>query len=72
MYHQVNCGCDQYPHHGPGPLWNYGHCCCGHNMPHRRFPTKQEIKEELTEYLLQLRAEVEGIEEKLADLETEN
>ena len=69
MYHQGNCGCEQHSHGGPGPSWHHGHCCCGQDTPHRRFPTKQEIKEELTEYLKQLKAEAKGVEERLADLE---
>lgn len=72
MYHQVNCGCEHHSHGGPGSSWYHSHCCCGGDTPHRRFPTKQEIKEELTEYLKQLKAEAKGVEEELADLGKKN
>jgi hypothetical protein len=34
----------------------------------RRFPTKEEMIAEMEEYLKQLRAEVKGVEEHLAEL----
>ena len=40
-------------------------------MPHhgvRRFFTREEIIAELEEYLTELRAEVKGVEERLAEL----
>jgi len=72
LHHQVNNGCEHRSHGGAGPSWHHGHCCCGQDMPHRRFPTKQETQEELTEYLKQLKAEAKDVEERLADLETES
>ena len=68
MCHQVSCGCEQHSHGVQNPGWHHGHCCCGHDNVPRRFPTKQEIREELTEYLNQLKAEAKGVEEKLAEL----
>lgn len=72
MYHQVNCSDEHHSHGELGHSWHHGHCCCGQNMPHRRFPTRQEIREELIEYLNRLKAEAKGVEEKLAELETES
>ncbi len=72
MCHQVSCGCEQHSHGVQNPTWHHGNCGCGHSQAIRRFPTKQEIKEELTEYLQQLKAEAKGVEEKLANLETES
>ena len=37
----------------------------------RRFPTKEEIIEGLEEYLKQLKAEANGVEERLAELKKE-
>jgi len=72
MCNQVNCGCDQPSHGLLDSSRHKSHCGCGQNLPHRRFSTKQEIREELREYLQQLKAEAKGVEEKLADLQTES
>jgi len=37
----------------------------------RHFPTREEIVEELEEYLKQLRAEAKGVEERIAELRKE-
>lgn len=48
-------------------------CCCCHRSDHetgfsRRFQTKQERIEALQQYLRQLKAEIQAVEEQLADL----
>jgi len=72
MSHQISCGCEQHSHGIQNLTGHQSHCCCSHNRAPRRFPTKQEVREELTEYLQQLKAEAKGVEEKLAEMETES
>ncbi len=43
-------------------------CGCGNGGFHRRYPTKAEQIAELEEYLGQVKAEVQAVEERLADL----
>jgi hypothetical protein len=70
MCHQISCGCEQ-PFNGIQNFTSHqSHCCCSHNRAPHRFPTRQEVREELTEYLQQLKAEAKGVEEKLAEMET--
>jgi len=38
---------------------------------HRRFPTRNELISELEEYLKQLKAEMKGVEERIAELKKE-
>jgi len=47
--------------------WTHHEGCChpGHGL--RRFPTREEMIAEMEEYLEQLRAEVKGVEERLAE-----
>jgi len=72
MCHQGDCGCDQRFHHAPHRGWHHHWgCCCGPGYAPRRFPTKEEIIEELEEYLKQLRAEAKGVEERIAELRKE-
>jgi hypothetical protein len=68
MHHQNDCGCGHSGNHiGHKPGHNVGVCCTpGHGR--RRFFTKEEIVGELEEYLAELRAEVKGVEERLAEL----
>jgi len=52
-------------HHAAEPVTrgHMGYCGCG-----RRFLTREERRERLERYLEQLKAEVRGVEEALADL----
>ena len=52
-----NCGCGG--HHGGG---------FGHGIIQRRFITKGEIITHLESYLMQLRSEAAGVEERIAEL----
>ncbi len=52
-----NCGCGG--HHGGG---------FGHGFIQRRFITKDEIIAHLESYLMQLKAEAAGVEERIAEL----
>ena len=42
--------------------------CCQEKRFRRRYQTKQEQREELQQYLDELKAEVQAVEERLADL----
>ncbi|MCX5999091.1 MAG: hypothetical protein NTU41_05715 [Chloroflexi bacterium] len=68
MCRQIDCGCGRS---GNQIRQNPGHdvrgCCIPDHWP-RRFPTREEIIAELEEYLAELRAEVKGAEERLAEL----
>lgn len=70
MYREYGYGCERhFHHHGHDEPYYGGHhhhhgCCCGV----RHFPTREEMIEELEEYLEQLKAEVQGVEERLAEL----
>lgn len=72
MYYKVNCGCEQRSHCVPSHVAHDWGCCCGHKHALRHFSTKQEIKEKLMEHLQQLKTGAKGVDEKLADLETES
>ena len=45
-------------------------CCGGAGRLHRRYQTKEEQIAELEAYLTDLKAEVQAVEERLADLKT--
>jgi len=68
MCEQIGCGCGHSGHHMTQKHGrNVGGCCTpGHGV--RRFFTREEIIAELEEYLTELRAEVKGAEERLAEL----
>jgi hypothetical protein len=69
MCHHPDCGCEQHFHHAPPRGWHHRWgCCCRPGYAPRRFPTKEEIIEDLEEYLKQLRAEAKGVEERITDL----
>jgi hypothetical protein len=73
MYHHPDYGCEQHFHHSPHCGWHHHWgCCCGAGYVPRRFPTREEIIEEMEEYLKQLKAEAKGIEERLAELRKES
>ncbi len=68
MHDESECGCHGYGSDGgEGP----GECECGCHGGHhfeRRFQTKAEQIAELEAYLNDLKAEVQAVEEHLADL----
>ena len=69
MCHHPNYGCEQHFHHAPQRDWHHRcSCCCGPEYTPRRFLTREEIIEDMEEYLKQLRAEVKGVEERIAEL----
>ena len=72
MCQSSECGCNYPGHHGHGGSGRAGYhhqgCCCGSSHGMRRFLTRQEIIANLEEYLEQLKAEVEGVGEKIAEL----
>lgn len=72
MCHHPDYGCERHFHHSPqrGSHHRWG-CCCGPGYVPRRFPTREEIVEELEEYLKQLRAEAKGVEEHITELKRE-
>ena len=67
MCHQIDCGCEHHTHQVPwGGRRHWGSCCSpGYE---RRFLTREEIVGELEEYLKELKAEVKGLEEHIAEL----
>jgi len=69
MCHHPDYGCEQHSHHAPPHGWHHHRgCCCGTGYTARRFPTREEIIEELEEYLKQLKAEAKGVEERIAEI----
>jgi len=68
--HQEDCDCGHPGHHGMGEQQHHERCCHP-GFGQRRFPTREEIIEGLEEYLKQLKAEVKGVEERLAELKKE-
>jgi len=73
MYHHPDYGWAQHFHHSPHRGWHHHWgCCCGAGYAPRHFPTREEIIEELEEYLKQLKAEAKDIEERLAELRKES
>ena len=68
MCHTGECGCGhRAQHHGAGMAARHGGCCHGPGHMMRRFPTREEILGEMEEYLEQLRTEVKGVEERIAE-----
>jgi len=73
MCHHPDYGCQQHFHHTPRHGWHHHWgCCCSTGYTPRRFPTREEIIEELEEYIGQLRAEVKGVEERIAEIRKES
>lgn len=72
MCHQAEFACGQHFHHAPhgGRHYHCG-CCCLPGYASRRFPTRQEMIEELEEYLKNLQREAKGVEERIAELRKE-
>ena len=75
MYHSSEYGCSHHSYHGHQShrrgSFHHHSCCCGFSHGIRRFPTKEEIAQEMEEYLKQLQAEVKGVEERIAELKKE-
>lgn len=71
MCHQVDYGCGYHTHTSIGGWRHHWGCCCSPGHPLRHFPTREEIVEELEEYLKQLRAEAKRVEERIAELRKE-
>ena len=69
MCHLFDCGCERHAYAGRGHHHHEG-CGCGHHGHLlRHFPTKEELINEMEDYLKQLQAEVKGVEERLAEME---
>jgi len=69
MCHQVDCGCEQHFRHSAHRGWHHHqNYCCSAGYLQRRFPSKEEVTEELEEYLKQLKDEAKGVEEQITEL----
>ena len=67
--HHEECGCGHLSRYGMREQWHHQPgCYCHPGYGMRRFPTREEMITEMEEYLNQLRAEVKGVEEHLAEL----
>lgn len=72
MCHETDCGCGHHTHHAHwGEQHHHWGGCCMPGYGHRRFPTRNELISELEEYLKQLKAEMKGVEERIAELKKE-
>lgn len=67
-HHHGYCGCREPGHHGMSEHRHHqgGWYHPGHGF--RRFHTREEMIARMEDYLKQLRAEAEGVEEYLAEL----
>jgi hypothetical protein len=63
-HHSCRCGCGETCDCQGGEC----ECGCGNSGFKRRYQTKAEQVSELEEYLNELKAEVQAVEERLADL----
>ena len=63
--------CEKKQHRGMGGMNFKHHCHGGHSGKHffRKFITKAEEKEYLENYKSQLKNEIEGIDERIKELE---
>ncbi len=69
MCHEIDCGHGHSGHHGMREHRPYHwDCCCAPVHPFRHFPTREEVVTQLEEYLQSLKAEVKGVEERIAEL----
>jgi len=71
MCHQTSCGCEQHEQISRGVTQHHQGCCCGYAHP-RRFRTREEIVQDMDDYLKQLHAEIKGVEERIAELKKED
>lgn len=63
------CCChNSHLHHGPRMFGHMGCCCCDEPHFRRRFISKAEVIRHLEEYLEELKMEIKGVEETIADL----
>jgi hypothetical protein len=67
MCHQIDCGCGHHTYQVPWGRWRHWDCCCTTGYG-RRFTAREEIIGELEEYLKELKAEIKGVEEHIAEL----
>ena len=70
MCHQVSCSCERHTHISRSVQYHHEGCHCGHGYP-RRFHTREEIIQEMEDYLKQLHAEAKGVEERITELKKE-
>lgn len=68
MCHDTNFGCGQHGHHDAAGRGTHYDDCCTHGYVRRRFFSHKEIIAELEEYLNDLRSEIRGVEERIAQL----
>lgn len=69
MCHPIDCGCGHPGHHAFRAGWHHPvGCCCEPGYGHRLYPTREEAVKELEEYLKHLKAEMKGVEERIAEL----
>jgi hypothetical protein len=67
MHHH---GYSQAGHHGHCHSQGYGSgCCCSGGHGQRHFPNREEQISTLKDYLENLKAEVQGVEERIAELQ---
>ena len=71
MKNDNECGCGCHSHHGSPKDSHHSKGCC-HSSGHvqRRFVSKDEMINQLQEYLQQLKLEIKGVEEHLGQLKT--
>ena len=68
MCHQCDCGCEQHASTRRGHHHHEGCVCDYHGHQPRRFPSREELIQEMEGYLKQLQAEAKGVEEHLAEM----
>ena len=72
MCHDTNFGCGQHGHHEFAGRGTHGNeCCCTHGYGRRRFFSHKEVIAKLEEYLNDLRSEIKGVEERIAEMKKE-
>jgi len=71
MCHQASCGCESHAHIPGGVTYHHEGCCCDHGHSPRHFPSREELINEMEDYLKQLRAEAKGVEERLTEMKKE-
>ncbi len=70
MCQQTSCDCPRHTPAHRGVQHHEGGCCSsGHR---RQFPTRDEIIRDMENYLQQIKAEAQGVEERIAELRKQN